>query len=315
MTNANSPLVSVIVPAFEVAPYIAATLDSVLAQTYRRFEIVVVNDGSQDTPALEAALAPYRAHITYLTQVNSGAAATRNRAIYASHGDVLAFLDADDLWEPSFLEEQLAFLAAAPGAVLAWADSQPFGVAGELPTLMALEPPSGQCDHEALLTGRCVVFTSTAIAHREDVLAVGAFDASLRRGEDFDLWLRLANRGQLVYNRRVLGRRRMNPAGLSASPVAMLQAQIAVRQRFVAASNLPEAVKAAAAAADRRVAAQVALHQGWASLSRGDTAAARRELAKAAEELPGRGLRAMLGLLAVAPPLAVAWHRWRAGPA
>jgi glycosyltransferase involved in cell wall biosynthesis len=312
MDESTPPVVSVIIPAYDVAAYIAATLDSVLAQTFRRFEIVVVNDGSPDTIALEATLAPYRPRIVYLAQANAGAAAARNRAIAAARGEVLAFLDGDDLWEPTFLEEQLACLGAAPDVVLAWADSQPFGTTDDLPTLMTQEPPADTCDHRALLTGRCVVFTSTTVARRADVLAAGGFDESLRRGEDFDLWLRLASRGRLVYNRRVLGRRRLNPAGLSASPVAMLRAQIAVRQRFVAATPLPDAVRADAAAADRRIAAQIALHEGWASLGRGDTVAARRELARAAEELPSRSLRAMLGLLAVAPPLAVALQRWRA---
>jgi glycosyltransferase involved in cell wall biosynthesis len=311
MDDREAPAVSVIIPAYGVAPYIAATLDSVLAQTFRRFEIVVVNDGSPDTLALEAALAPYRNRIVYESQPNRGVSAARNRAIAAARGETLAFLDGDDLWEPTFLDEQIAFLAAHPGAVLAWADSQPFGVSGDLPSLMAQEPPTGPCDHAALLTGRCVVFTSTTIARRADVVAAGGFDETLRRGEDFDLWLRLASRGRLVYNLRVLGRRRLHAGSLSASPVAMLAAQLDVRRRFVAATPLADDVRAAAAAADRRTAAEIALHEGWASLGRGDTATARRELARAAEELPSRTLRATLGLLAVAPPLAVAFHRWR----
>jgi glycosyltransferase involved in cell wall biosynthesis len=310
------PAVSVIVPAYRVAPYIGETLDSIAAQTWRDYEIIVVNDGSPDTPALRAALEPYRDRIVYLEQPQAGPSAARNTAIAAAGGDWLAFLDGDDAWLPPFLDAQLALLRTDPAAVLVWSDSQPFGAgAGEAPTLMTSEPPQGACDLAALLTGRCVVFTSTTVARRQAVLDAGGFDETLHRCEDFDLWLRLATRGHLLYNRDVLGRRRLHPTSQSASGTAMLRAQVEVRRRFVAATPLDAAVRRMSAEADRRCEAAIALAEGRRLLAAGEAAAAREELARAAEALPSLKLTAMLRLLDVAPALAVALHRWRRGPA
>src|SRR4051812_28594915 len=102
----DTPLVSVVIPAYNVGDFIAQALDSVLAQTYRHFEILVVNDGSPDTPVIEAALAPYRDRITYIAQENAGPSAARNAGIERGRGELIAFLDGDDIWLPTCLAEQ-----------------------------------------------------------------------------------------------------------------------------------------------------------------------------------------------------------------
>ncbi len=314
-TESTSPLaVSVIIPAFRVTAYIAETLDSVLAQTAPALEILVVNDGCPDTAGLRAALAPYLHHIRYVEQASGGPSKARNTAIAQARGDVLAFLDGDDLWAPTFLASQGAILAGNADAVLVWADSQPFGTGGDsAPTLMTSEPPSGECDVAALLTGRCVVFTSTTVARRRAVVDAGGFDETLTRCEDFDLWLKLVTRGRLLYNREVLGRRRLHPASQSAGATAMLRAQVAVRQRFVASTPVDDEVRRLAEAADRRCEAEIALAEGHRLLAAGDAAGARDELARAARALPSLKLAATLRLLAVAPSIAVVLQRWRRG--
>ena len=88
-------------PAYRVTEYIGAALDSVRAQTFTDYEIIVVNDGCPDTAALEQVLGPYLDRIVYLKQENRGLAGARNTAIHASRGRYLALLDADDLWEPT----------------------------------------------------------------------------------------------------------------------------------------------------------------------------------------------------------------------
>jgi hypothetical protein len=284
----------------------------VLAQTRRDFEIILVNDGCPDTRRLEAALEPYRSRIRYLTQSNAGPSMARNTGIAAARGRFVAFLDGDDLWEPEFLAAQLDILEGDPNLVLVYSDARPFEGAVALPSLMAREPPSGACDLEALLTGRCVVFTSTTVARRDAVLEVGGFDGRLRRCEDFDLWLRLAMIGSLAYNTRVLGRRRLVPGSLSSSPTAMLEAQIAVRQRFAARLPAGDRLREVAAAADRRTAAGIALVEGRRLLRRGEVGGARRALATAAAELGGAKLAATRALLSLAPPVAIAVERWRA---
>src|SRR5262245_40798347 len=107
-TPTEDTLVSVIIPAYNVGNLIAQTIDSVLAQHYRNFEIRVVNDGSPDTPALEAALEPYRERITYIVQENAGPSAARNAGIEHARGELIAFLDGDDIWLPHCLTEQVA---------------------------------------------------------------------------------------------------------------------------------------------------------------------------------------------------------------
>ena len=308
-----TPAVSVVIPAYQVSAYIAETLASVFAQTMTNLEVIVVNDGSPDTPALRAALAPYRDRIHYLEQPQGGPSKARNTAIAAARGELLAFLDGDDLWAPEFLASQLARLAADPQAVLVWADSQPFGAGPAVPTLMTSEPPTGPCDLAALVTGRCVVFTSTTVARRQAVLEAGGFDERYHRSEDYDLWLRLVLRGRLLYNRAVLGRRRLHPTSQSASPTAMLQAQIAVRRHFIASHGVSEDIRRLAEATDRRCEAQIALAEGKRLLAAGDAPAARRALTAAARTLPSFKLAATVRLLAVAPSLAVALHRWRDG--
>jgi GT2 family glycosyltransferase len=310
----STPAISVVIPAFGVTAYIAETLDSVLAQTCQDFEILVVNDGSPDTEALRAVVAPYRDRIRYIEQPQGGPSKARNTAIAAARGDLLAFLDGDDLWAPTFLATQLATLAREPDAVLVWADSQPFGAGAGGATLMTSVPPSGECDVAALLTARCVVITSTAVARRQAVVEAGGFDESLHRCEDFDLWLRLVMRGRLLYTREVLGRRRLHAASQSASAPAMLRAQIAVRQRFVQATPLDEAVRRLAGDADARCEADIAFAEGHRLLAAGDALGARQELARAARSLPSFKLAATLRLLSVAPSVAVALERWRRGP-
>src|SRR5581483_4665750 len=106
----TSPRVSVIIPAYNAAAFIAETLDSVYAQTFADFEVIVVNDGSPDTEDLERELAPYREKLSYIKQENQGAAAARNTGIKAARGEFVAFLDADDTWLLAFLEKQLDLL-------------------------------------------------------------------------------------------------------------------------------------------------------------------------------------------------------------
>ena len=214
------PKVSIIIPAYNTAPFIKETLDSVFAQTFRDYEIILVNDGSPDSANLENVLQPYLDKIIYIEQENRGTAAARNTAIYAARGEYLAFLDGDDIWFPEYLEAQINAITAKK-CDLTYADALLFGdLQSNSATYMTKAPSSGAVTTESLISTKCNVITSGTVARREKVLQVGLFDESLQRigMEDFDLWFRLAKNGaRLDYQKQILLKYRVRPNSLSGT--------------------------------------------------------------------------------------------------
>lgn len=236
----TAPLVSVIIPAYNCSSFIAAALDSVLAQTMPDYEIIVVNDGSLDTPELERVLQPYAASIRYIKQANGGASAARNTAVRAARGRYLAFLDSDDIWLPHHLEHQTRLLLQDPSLGLVYSN----GVRVKDDRLIAIAfdetPQSLPVNMVSLLLEKATVNTSSTVVIREAVVAAGLFDEQLKRCEDVDLWLRLAQRGVgITFSREVqIAHRLAN--GLAASGDLMKQALVAVYKKLLATHNLPE---------------------------------------------------------------------------
>ena len=205
-------------PAYRVAEYIGAALDSILAQTFKDYEIIIVNDGSPDTDEFELALEPYRKSVIYIKQENGGPSAARNVAIQKARGEFLAFLDADDYWEPNYLEQQLAFLEKNRSVDLVYSDALLVGgspLAGH--TFMEVTPSEGEATFESLLGGRCTIILSGTVVRRQAVIDAGLFNEGLRYAEDYDLWLRIAKQGsRLAYQEQVLLNKRMHAASLSS---------------------------------------------------------------------------------------------------
>ena len=211
------PAVSVIMPAYNTAPYIGEALASVFAQTFSDYEVIVINDGSPDTEELERVLAPYRSRIVYIKQENGGLARARNVGIRAARAPLVALLDSDDLWEPDYLVVQVSVLQRDRLVDIVYTDAIYFGgCAEEGRRFMELCPSDGQVTFEALLTQQCNVMVSVT-ARRSALIRAGLFDESLRSAEDYDLWLRIALAGgRISYHRRSLVRYRRRAGSLSA---------------------------------------------------------------------------------------------------
>ncbi|HEX9960471.1 MAG TPA: glycosyltransferase family A protein [Pyrinomonadaceae bacterium] len=218
----RSPRVSVVIPAYNVAGFVAETLDSVLAQTFPDYEIVLVNDGSPDTEKLEKTLENYFEKIVYVKQENGGTASARNAGIENARGSLIAFLDGDDIWLPEYLSEQIKFLTEN-NLEMVYADAFLFGEVGDgRETYMRKSPSTGAANFEGIVSGRCSVITSGTLCYKQKIIDAGMFDAELPRigMEDFDLWLRLAKAGvKIGYQRKILLKYRVSPTSLSGSSV------------------------------------------------------------------------------------------------
>jgi glycosyltransferase involved in cell wall biosynthesis len=301
--DGSAPTVSVILPAYNAAPFIGAALDSVFAQTYSDYEVIVVNDGSPDTPALERALEPYAGRIVYLAQENRGPSGARNTAIRAARGEYVALLDSDDAWLPPYLAEQMKMLKADPRLDLVYADAELFGdstLAGK--TFMESAPSRGPVTFESLLRYESSVITSGVVARKQALIDAGLFDEAFIRCEDFDLWLRLTHRGgRISYQKQVLARHRARGESLAADSVKMVEAQIKVLEKALGLSPLTAARRELIEGQLLNCAAQIDLERGKRHLAAGEYEEASRALRRANDFYRSRKLRLVLLALRAAP--------------
>jgi glycosyltransferase involved in cell wall biosynthesis len=299
------PLVSVIVPAWNAAEYIGAAIDSVLDQTFNDRELIVVDDGSPDSADLERVLSRYgvRADLRYVCQANGGPSAARNAGIALAHGEYLAFLDADDWWDPGYLSAQMGQFADNPGMDLVYCDAW---LVGRSPhagrSFMEVTPSDGPVTLESLISVRCNIPTTCTVARKRAVIDAGGFDPRFRRSEDFDLWARMSLRGsRMTYHRQVLANHRIHPDSAVADHVALYQDQLAVYRKLAA---LLTPAHAAAPLLDRqieRAEADLALALSKRHLMAREYADAARALAAARRYY-------------TSPKLALAWVGLQAAP-
>lgn len=231
-------LVSVVIPAYESAGYIRQALDSVFAQTFSDFEVILVNDGSPDSDLLERNVLPYGDRVRYISQKNQGPSGARNAGISQAAGKYVAFLDSDDRWLPEHLANQTALLLNDPSLGLVYADS--ILLKGDTPigTAFGQQPQAPNVTFESLVVEDCSIGTSSVVASRQALVEAGLFDLPFKRCEDFDLWLRMSFQGtRMDYSRNPGLYHAVTEKGLSSNRYLMGQALIAVYEKT--ASTLP----------------------------------------------------------------------------
>jgi glycosyltransferase involved in cell wall biosynthesis len=228
----NTPLkVSVIIPAFNCGRFLSETLESVFAQSFRDYEIVVVNDGSTDET--EEVIRPYQSRLIYIVQPNKGLPAALNAGLKLAKGELIAILDADDIWHPDKLKEQVQLLDKHPQVGLCFTNYTTFG--GSEPTtswfadhdaLVWKYPHRRVSDHNYLLTGPSVLLDlltvqalpkpSSLMFRRKCIDRVGYFDESLTFIQDTQICLRIGKHFPFAFTDLCLLHRRIRENSLAS---------------------------------------------------------------------------------------------------
>jgi len=239
----NLPIFSVVVPVYNVANYLPTCLDSILAQTFKNFEIICVNDGSTDH-SLSVLNSYSDARIKIITQKNMGLAAARNTGIQASRGLFVALLDSDDFWHPEKLSEHFSHFKCAPNVDISYSaslfvneQSECLGV-GQFPQLINIDPGHIYCRNPVGNGSAPVIRKSFLNRMAESVQGKHGqrtqyFDESMRQSEDVEFWLRCALQGKAVFEGigKALTYYRVNESGLSADVEKQLKSWQYIEQK------------------------------------------------------------------------------------
>lgn len=194
--ESRNPLVSVVIPAYNCEAYVREAVDSVLAQTFTDYELIVVNDASTDsTPQILEEYERVGSLRVVTHRSNRGLPGARNSGIRSARGSYVTFLDSDDLWRQEKLEYQMSIISDVPGLMLLGNGEMRF-VDGEAVTFPPLlrRPDPRPLKWTDLLLGGCGLSPSNVIVRAECFEGAGMFDEALRASEDRDLWIRIVRR-------------------------------------------------------------------------------------------------------------------------
>lgn len=238
------PLVSVVIPVYNAQETVVETVQSVLQQTLTDFELIVINDGSTDGSVarlekLQAAIADPRIQI--FSYENGGISTARNRGLERAAGDFITFIDADDLWTPRKLEQQVAALQNSPEAGVAYSWTRVMDYSGQLFHEGSSASYAGDVYGQLL---RCNFITSgsNVMMTRAAVASTGIFESALRPAEDWDYYLRLARNWPFVVvpDYQVLYRQTAGSLSTNVTQMDAIYAQVCDR----AFQDVPDTVLA-----------------------------------------------------------------------
>jgi glycosyltransferase involved in cell wall biosynthesis len=237
----RSTEVSVVIPAYNAAHFLRSAIDSVRAQTFSDFEILVIDDGSTDDT--EAIVRRYGSSVRYIHQANAGVGAARNHGIAEANGRYVAFLDADDTWKPHKLNRQLAGLRDHGNSYRACYSAYTT-VSSDLAPLRVQRSYQPGRGLEALLTRGNVVGTpSTVLVERALLLACDGFDPGLSQCADWDMWVRLARFTEFLYIDEPLVYYRQHDGNMSRNVPLLEKDSFRVLEKGFQAADLPANVQ------------------------------------------------------------------------
>jgi len=227
----SAPRVSVVIPARNAGPFLAEALDSVFAQGLDDPEVIVVDDASEDDTA--AVAQRYGRGVTVLTQARAGSGRARNAGIEASSGEIVAFLDADDLWVAEKSSLQIPALLADPSLGLVFSDMSSFTRDGVRERTYFQERGfDGRCTLASIFLYD-MISTPTVVTRRAVLDGVGRFDESLPIGQDTDLWFRIALRHPFAVIDRPLVRRRFHAGNTTRNSRLLARCVVEIWGRYL----------------------------------------------------------------------------------
>jgi glycosyltransferase involved in cell wall biosynthesis len=200
MNGTSSPRVTVITPAYNVERYIGEAIDSVLGQTFRDFEYLVVDDGSADRTVDEIRQrAEIDSRVRLIQVEHGGAPIARNTAIMQAQGSLIAFLDGDDRWHADFLENQLALLESVdPDVAAVFGRTRVMSESGRIYLLRWQR--AGRYDFDDMLVQSCPPRVGSSLLIKKSAFdSAGLFDPELRSAQDLDMWLRIQRDSGMPY--------------------------------------------------------------------------------------------------------------------
>jgi glycosyltransferase involved in cell wall biosynthesis len=237
----NTPLVSIIMPTYNAEKFISKSIQSVLNQTYQNWELIVVNDGSKDnTSKVVESFDDKR--ILLIKQKNSGVSKARNIGIKNAKGAYIAFLDSDDLWLKKKLEIQVNYMLNHPNIVLSYTYYNSFVGDDTVVKNKQLYPFKINNLNERLLVFNFIA-TLTVMVKSDVLKDIGGFDTQLFGPEDWDLWIKVSQKGNIGYINQNLALYREHDGGISKSKARQLEEEYKVLLRHVLKSENQRLIK------------------------------------------------------------------------
>lgn len=206
-----NPKVSIVIPVYDGSNHLREALDSALSQTYSDYEVIVVNDGSDDGGKTAAIARSYGSRVRYIEKPNGGVASALNVGIRNMAGEYFSWLSHDDAYHPNKLEIQVDYLRKGDHGIILYSDYDFMNATSEFLKKRSITPPSDKGMRLALLTGDPVNGCTTLIP-RACFTHVGLFDETLKSIQDYDMWFRLAKEYRFVHIPQALLKSRVHAA-------------------------------------------------------------------------------------------------------